>query len=64
MSEQQNYIVGQLDNQQSDDKIFDDYGDAIQAAKSGSWNDSVWAVWLHPEGGIEALIYQQTEYTP
>jgi hypothetical protein len=56
------YQAGQVVNQSEDDPIFDDYDDAIEAAKNGSWDDAVWAVWSLPNGDIEALVHQQRVY--
>lgn len=56
------YQVGQVENQSADDPAFDNYEKAIAAAKLGSWNDAVWAVWRMPDGDIQALVYQQTVF--
>jgi len=62
--EQVGYQVGQIDMQSDRDPIFTDYSQAVESAKTGSWTDSVWAVWRLPEGDIEVLVYQQTVYVP
>jgi hypothetical protein len=60
-----NFKVGHLQFPEDNDKEYETFMEAIDAAVEGSWDDSVWAVWRMYNNGnadIESLVYQGVYY--